>query len=382
MGRFPSEGRIAGTGYNLKEEKVKQFIDATLGSIIDELSKPNGRPSVTLKRRPARVNCFLNEETRALQANENVEDCEVTYSWPGKTAREAWRFGVVMRILGHISEAIQGQFVASKRDIYYLDPEYFGSQRMVDRYIDDISYTIGVDRMALHVAAAAKGLTAGCFKIRLQNGDILNVGEHAEVREKFSMFFLVILTGKQGILISMVENIAEIDLSDVNWILIIEKEGKGYPDLSTRAFLRSMFERNSSATNQITRFVPMYILVDSDPDGMAIMSTYKYGSVAQVHENANLNVPNIEWVGLRSSDVATGVNTAADRPLIPLTLRDRRKAQTMLSKSPVFSEEQEPGWRLELQRMLLMNVKAEIEVLYEYEGGIERWLDKMLSELI
>lgn len=58
---------------------------------------------------------------------------------------------VIMRILGQISESIRGRFTSSKRDIFYLDPICFGSQRVVDECIDDIASTIGVDRAALHV---------------------------------------------------------------------------------------------------------------------------------------------------------------------------------------------------------------------------------------
>jgi len=58
---------------------------------------------------------------------------------------------VILRILGHISEALHGNFVTSKRDIFYKEPLYFGSQKIVDNYVDDIAYTIGVDRAALHV---------------------------------------------------------------------------------------------------------------------------------------------------------------------------------------------------------------------------------------
>ncbi|KMP03779.1 meiosis-specific topoisomerase Spo11 [Coccidioides immitis RMSCC 2394] len=336
------------------QERVKQFIESTLASVLDELSKPDGRPSVTLKRRSKRANnCSLNEETGALQVDTNGREWSVTYSWPGKTVTDAWKFGVIMRILGHISEAIEGKFISSKRDIYYLDPAYFGSQRLVDGYIDDIAYTVGVDRAALHV----------------------------------------------GILIPRAHEIVGFDLSGVRWILIIEKEavfhrlatsnyhatsaagggilitGKGYPDLSTRAFLRSISEwRNSPA-----RFIPIYVLVDCDPDGMAIMSTYKYGSISQSHENANLNVPGVEWLGLRASDTAIPGNADVDRPLIPMTLRDRTRAQAMLSHSVIFSDEREQEWRLELQRMLMVNAKAEIEVLYEKAGGIEGWLDRKLK---
>ena len=42
----------------------------------------------------------------------------------------------------------------SGRDLYYNDPVYFGSQRVVDTLVDDIAYTIGVDRSTLHVVRA------------------------------------------------------------------------------------------------------------------------------------------------------------------------------------------------------------------------------------
>lgn len=111
------------------------------------------------------------------------------------------------------------------------------------------------------------------------------------------------------------------------------------------------------------------------------MSTYKYGSMAQAHENANLSVSSIQWIGLRSSDV-TGWGGAVSSTSIPLSLRDRKKAQAMLRKSPIFTDEQEPGWKLELQRMLMINAKAEIEALYEYKEGFENWLNRRLEELV
>ena len=39
------------------------------------------------------------------------------------------------------------------RDIYYRDPELFIKQAVVDRYVDDIAFTLGVDRDALNVVS-------------------------------------------------------------------------------------------------------------------------------------------------------------------------------------------------------------------------------------
>lgn len=82
-----------------------------------------------------------------------------------------------MRVLSGIADAVDKGVVVSKRycisaahrtgstsdnrlippihrenrDIYYNDPAVFGSQRIVDRLVDDFAHTVGVDRTALNV---------------------------------------------------------------------------------------------------------------------------------------------------------------------------------------------------------------------------------------
>lgn len=62
--------------------------------------------------------------------------------------------------------------------------------------------------------------------------------------------------------------------------------------------------------------------------------------------------------------------------LMPLTKRDRRIAIKMLERD-VVDEEME--WRRELQAMLMLNLKAEIQILSSGVGGLEAWLDRKLS---
>ncbi|GBF63711.1 meiotic recombination protein [Trichophyton mentagrophytes] len=363
-----------------------ESLEATI-SIVEELSKPDGTPSISMKRRSNHSGYNLNIKTGALESSDEVRT--YTYSWPGKTAQEGWRFGVLTRILGLISEAIKGGFISSKRDIFYQDPVYFGSQRLVDRYIDDIAFTLDVDRAALHVAAAAKGATGGNFSITLKNGSSIQVGACTE-----------------GILIPRIHEIEGIDISGISWILVIEKEavfhrlitsgyhnasavgsgilltGKGYPDLSSREFLRLLSRHEACNSKMISSPPPIFILVDSDPDGMAIMSTYKYGSMAQVHRNADLNVPSIQWVGLQASEMMSAANHTDISSLVPMSQRDRKKAEAMLKRNPSFAEDgPEPTWRKELQSLLVMNLKAELEILYELDGGMEGWLDRKMSKL-
>lgn len=107
------------------------------------------------------------------------------------------------------------------------------------------------------------------------------------------------------------------------------------------------------------------------------MSTYKYGSAAHARDNARLSVPGLQWLGLRLSDAATGSEPEECDAVLSLTARDRKKIVAMLRNSPVCaSDGPEPEWRAELQRMLMLNAKAEIEILYDRAGELEGWIDR------
>ncbi|KAJ5947511.1 hypothetical protein N7466_000526 [Penicillium verhagenii] len=365
------------------ETTVRAYIDNVLTALLQELSLPQsqGRPSITLRRRSNPTGYTINQQNGALEAVQPVVSYR-TYSWPGNSSFEAWRFTAIIRILAVIDEAIRMGQIISKRDIFYIDPAYFKSQHIVDRIVDDLAYTIGVDRMALNVEAAGKGLVTGSFVLKHDSQLLLDAG---------SSF--------QDTLIPRIQESDEIDISGTRWVLVIEKEavfhrlarnnyhmtalagkgilitGKGYPDICTRVFVRRIFDH---ASNNNGRPPPIYALVDGDPDGISVMSTYKYGSVAHAHENARLTLPGLKYLGIRVSDAVMD-SGVSQNVLLSLSSRDRRKIQCMLCNSPIWADNgPEPEWRVELQRMLMLNVKAEIETLYEQDGGIEGWIDRKM----
>ena len=116
--------------------------------------------------------------------------------------------------------------------------------------------------------------------------------------------------------------------------------------------------------------------MDFDPDGLAIMSTYKHGSASLTHENDTLVAPTIEWVGI-NSNVITVVHIDRSRTWLYLSPRDRKMATKMLEK-PVYQEEVEASWRRELQVMLFLNIKAEIQILGEH-SNLEDYLSSELQ---
>lgn len=240
-------------------------------------------------------------------------------------------------------------------------------------------------RSALNVAAVAKGLVVGAINFCRRDGSIVNAA-----------------TDKDGLLVPSLKEVLSVNMKAVKWIVVIEKEasfraiagsrfwdrlctegvlitGKGYPDIATRAMLRFLSTpspRNSFAAP------PVYGLADFDPDGLAILSVYAHGSVALAHESAELRVPQLKWLGLKGRHMGLGSDsTHASQGLLTLTARDRSKAQKMLAQRESPADPGDTEVRRELQIMLMLNVKAELQLLDAIPDGLATLLQGALSSL-
>ncbi|KAK1766355.1 Spo11/DNA topoisomerase VI subunit A [Phialemonium atrogriseum] len=378
-------------------------IESILGSVLDDLVK--GEVSVSIPYRSRSAIARSRSGSNLLR-------------FPGRTRYEGKKFAAMLRILELSHEALVSGTIVTKRNIYYQNTELFRDQRVVDGLVDDIAFTLGVSRDALNI-----GLVAGPIFLTMQNGSIIPCG----------------LSHDCGNLIPPTRSIHRIDFGSTRWILVIEKEatfrtlaaseyynkslagqgilitGKGFPDLTTRLFLHTI--------QTIRPQLPIYGLVDYDPDGIAIMRTYKYGSQGLEHEDSSI-VPNLIWLGIRSGDLLhlgdlvteessqsacsqnsltqssqeslafssngsqTGHGLPRQKPgqrgsgggLLPLTSRDRRVAVNILKS--VCNDESlsidDMEQQRELQLMLLLNIKAEIQAVDHY-GNIADWLDQRLG---
>lgn len=167
-----------------------------------------------------------------------------------------------------------------------------------------------------------------------------------------------------------VEEIKDI-VSAARYILVVEKEsvfqrlandqfcksnhcivisGRGYPDIPTRRFLRLLVEN---------LHIPAYCLVDCDPYGFDILTTYRFGSMQMAYDTKHLRVPEIHWLGAFPSDSERYF--VPKQCLLPLTAEDKRKIEAMLLRC--YLQREVPQWRLELKMMLQKGVKFEIEAL-------------------
>ena len=89
----------------------------------------------------------------------------------------------------------------------------------------------------------------------------------------------------------------------------------------------------------------------------------------------------MRWMGIQSKDILERRTGEECKGLLRLSGRDRKKAVKMLENSEWLKEGGVEGeWRRELQVMLMLNVKAEMEVLGERVGGLEGWVDERLLD--
>jgi hypothetical protein len=81
----------------------------------------------------------------------------------------------------------------------------------------------------------------------------------------------------------------------------------------------------------------------------------------------------MKWLGIKSSDLV-GISTNESNQLITLSERDRRLAISMLHRFIVHHELKDFDMKKELQCMLVLNCKAEIQLVESLEGGLSEWL--------
>ncbi|KAL6897622.1 Spo11/DNA topoisomerase VI subunit A [Trichoderma evansii] len=325
--------------------------------------------------------------------------------FPGRCMQEATKFARILLILQLAHDALVSGIVLTKRHIFYQHQELFGSQRTVDKLVDSLALALGIHRDELNIVASSKGVFSGSLSIRLQDDRVIGPA-----------------MGDAGITLPMTGSIATISCEATRWILVVEKDAifrsltsssfwqtsraKGYPDILTCSFL------------QLIRFncpqIPVFALVDYDPDGLNIFRCYRFRSDSSIQET-DVTAPGIRWLGIKSQDLVeyeiylnssirhSSINqqlpnsqsseessssktsissTECREPVSFLSTRDRKVAVGILEKLlDVIDDVEVIEVQRELQVMLMMGIKAEIQWLDE-AGNLADWLDFKLGQLL
>ncbi|PTB42517.1 hypothetical protein M441DRAFT_137346 [Trichoderma asperellum CBS 433.97] len=327
--------------------------------------------------------------------------------FPGKCLQEATKFARILLILQLAHDALVSGIVLTKRHIFYQHQELFGSQRTVDKLVDSLALALGIHRDELNIVASSKGVFSGCLSIRLQDDRVIGPATGDAVCRPDSTAWDYAtndwINCDHKLRSHTVDSRRNISLFD---IFVVLANAKGYPDILTCSFL------------QLIRFncpqIPIFTLVDYDPDGLNIFRCYRFRSNNAIQET-DATTSSIRWLGIKSQDLLeyetylnssirhssasqqltnsqsseesnsskTSISSTECRdPVSFLSTRDRKVAVGILEKLLDVKDDAEVvEAQRELQVMLMMGVKAEIQWLDE-AGNLTDWLDFKLGKLL
>ncbi|KAM7427101.1 endodeoxyribonuclease [Porites harrisoni] len=295
-------------------------------TIVEDLSKDKP-PSLKYNSRTSWKNTRFNSAV-GIEMIDDISKTEHKFD----SIASVGKFATTLRVMAFCYKHLQQDTYATKRDIYYSDVVFFGSQSVVDEIIDNLACMLKVPRHCLHVIAASKGCVAGDLRYKEHDGNYVDYAKFVLIVEKEASF--------QRLLDGNV-------LQKLYPCIVIT--AKGFPDVNTRMMIRLLW---------CTLQIPILALVDADPHGIEILSVYKFGSKALSFDAHSLTVPVIKWLGVLPSDI-NRLSIPHDKR-IPLTDRDKSKARDLLERPYIKSQE---AWVQEIKAMLSLGYKAEIQAL-------------------
>eukprot|EP00818_Percolomonas_sp_WS_P009012 CAMPEP_0117439988 /NCGR_PEP_ID=MMETSP0759-20121206/2844_1 /TAXON_ID=63605 /ORGANISM="Percolomonas cosmopolitus, Strain WS" /LENGTH=1100 /DNA_ID=CAMNT_0005231711 /DNA_START=1124 /DNA_END=4427 /DNA_ORIENTATION=+ len=306
--------------------------------------------------------------------------CPLQQNHPPKfTAHE-----ILEKVFPHVVHAARNssstpdwQQLVTQRDLFYkVIHRGFRNQQEVNEMILDVGAVLEAPRIEMGICASSKGFVGGNLQWRHKS-----MGGARSFLEKDVSWFDV-SKHEYGVPISGSVVWTEYDVhSEARVILIVEKEGIfhrlmedcfssvlpsiivtgcGFPDLSTRMLVHRLHS---------VLQIPVLCLVDYNPFGYQIFTTFAHGSARMGMETSHYSLPHTQWLGLRHEDTQN-IHPSQKQPF---TMLDEQKANELLCC--LMAEEQQSVTaatnETNIRELFLMSqnkYKVELQVLYNSLG--------------
>nr|GME00458.1 meiotic recombination protein SPO11-2 [Ipomoea batatas] len=337
--------------------QVRARIEVAVLNFLKALSSPtpsiSNLPLISRKSNNSRVSRGLLTDESWIFLSYSFCTRSLMRENTAKSFVRVWKvMEMCYQILSHDGKRV------TQRELFYKllcdSQEYFNSQLQVNRTVQDLVALLHCSRYSLGIMASSRGAVAGRLLLQEPNQEFVDCST----------------CGSSGYAISGDLSLLEklVMKSDARYIIVVEKHAifqrltkdrifnqipcilitaKGYPDIATRFLLHRMSRQFSS--------IPILGLVDWNPAGLAILCTFKYGSIGMGLE-AYRYACNVKWLGLRKDDIEKLV---PEESLVPLKQRD-----VQIAKSLISSEILQDNYKEELAVMVESDRRAEIEALY------------------
>jgi DNA topoisomerase-6 subunit A len=330
--------------------------------------KLEGLAKSTLQLVRSGKNPLIEVPTRTLANVQFNEKKQIIELKGGKQKRyffnvgQAKKFMQTFLVANACKELIGEDKTTSIRDLYYMTKHSLGEttqntfeeQEESDPIIEDLEVTIDALREELHLFASNRGSMVGELTI-VDKGDVIDLRRMG--------------SGGWSVPSIVEDDVVQFRKNDAKFVLLVEKDavwrrlnedkfwkkhkcvlitGQGQPPRGVRRLCRRL-------TRELK--LPLFVLVDNDPWGFYIYSVLKQGSINLAYESMRMAVPEARFIGLSSFDkdkYALPTNVT-----IRMTDEDNSRAKQMLAY-PWFQRKE---WQREIQHMVKVGVKLEIEAL-------------------
>ncbi|RYR73159.1 hypothetical protein Ahy_A02g007489 isoform C [Arachis hypogaea] len=199
------------------------------------------------------------------------------------------------------------------------------ANEIIDLHAIDVVALLRCSRYSLGIMASSRGLVAGRLTFQEPGKEVVDCSvcgssAHTIPGDVNLLENLILDTDARYIIIvekhAIFQRLAEDQI--FNQIPSILVTAKGYPDMATRVLLHRIHRTFPD--------LPILALVDWNPAGLAILCTFKFGSVTMGLE-AYRYACNVKWLGLRGQDL----EMLPDESLVPLKPKDLQIAQSLMS---------------------------------------------------
>ena len=275
---------------------------------------------------------------------------------------QARKFMQTFLIASGCKELLEAGKTTSIRDLYYITKHTIGDTRQntfdeqeeSDPIIEDLEVTIDALREEMNLFASNRGAMVGDLTL-VYGGDTIDLRRLG--------------TGGWSVPSIVEDNVIQFKKCDAEMILLVEKDAvwrRLNEDKFWRKYKAILIHGQGMASRGVRRLLsrmvnelklPLYVLVDNDPWGFYIYSVVKQGSINLAYESVRMAVPQARFVGLSSFDAAR--YDLPSNVTIKLDETDEKRAKQMLAY-PWFHRKE---WQRELQQMLKLGVKLELEAL-------------------
>ncbi|XP_011029358.1 PREDICTED: meiotic recombination protein SPO11-2 isoform X2 [Populus euphratica] len=274
-------------------------------------------------------------------------------------ANAAKAFIRVWKVMEMCFKILSQEKRVTQRELFYkllcVSPDCFSSPLQVNRTIQGL---LRCSRYSLGIMASSRGIVAGRLLLQEPDKEVVDCSECGSSGYAISgdldlLDRLVMKTDARFQAVSDTRGLVQHAIFQrlaedrvFNHIPSILITAKGYPDIATRFLLHRM--------SRTFPELPIMALVDWNPAGLAILCTFKFGSIGMGLE-AYRYACNVKWLGLRGDDL----QLIPEESLVSLKPRDLQIAKSLMS-----SETLQEKHREELTLMVQSGKRAEIEALY------------------